>query len=55
MILIHESGAQEDQFDGKKEGKKSRGTIPLKVFKSCWKLYGEICKKLSAPVAYENP
>ncbi len=29
MILIHESGAQEDQFDGKKEGQKSRGTIPL--------------------------
>ncbi len=29
MILTHESGAQEDQFDGKKEGQKSRGTIPL--------------------------
>ncbi len=29
MILTHESGAQEDQFDEKKEGKKSRGTIPL--------------------------
>jgi hypothetical protein len=31
MILIHESGAQGDQFDGKKEGQKSRGTIPLKA------------------------
>jgi hypothetical protein len=30
MILTHESGAQEDQFDGKKEGQKSRGTIPLR-------------------------
>ena len=29
MILTHESEAQEDQFDGKKEGQKSRGTIPL--------------------------
>jgi hypothetical protein len=30
MIFIHESGAQEDQFDGKKNGgKKSRDTIPL--------------------------
>ncbi len=29
MSLTHESGAQEDQFDGKKEGQKSRGTIPL--------------------------
>jgi hypothetical protein len=29
MILTHESGAQEDQFDEKKEGQKSRGTIPL--------------------------
>jgi hypothetical protein len=29
MILTNESGAQEDQFDGKKEGQKSRGTIPL--------------------------
>jgi hypothetical protein len=32
MILTHESGAQEDQFDGKKEGQKSRGTIPLILF-----------------------
>ncbi len=31
MILTHESGAQEDQFDGKKS-QKSRGTIPLKKF-----------------------
>ncbi len=30
MILTHESGAQEDQFDEKKEGPKSRETIPLK-------------------------
>ncbi len=30
MILTHESGALEDQFDGKKEGQKSRGTIPLR-------------------------
>ncbi len=30
MILTHESGAQEDQFDGKKEGQKTRGTIPLR-------------------------
>jgi hypothetical protein len=29
MILALESGAQEDQFDGKKEGQKSCGTIPL--------------------------
>ncbi len=29
MIWTHESGAQGDQFDGKKEGQKSRGTIPL--------------------------
>jgi hypothetical protein len=29
MILTHELGAQKDQFDGKKEGQKSRGTIPL--------------------------
>jgi hypothetical protein len=29
MILTHESGAQEDQFDGKKVGQKSRGTISL--------------------------
>jgi hypothetical protein len=32
MILTHESGAQEDQFDGKKEGQKSRGTIFLNGF-----------------------
>jgi hypothetical protein len=32
MILTHESGSQEDQFDEKKNGgKKSRGTIPLSV------------------------
>jgi hypothetical protein len=32
MILIHESGAQQDQFDGKKkEGQTSRGTIPLNL------------------------
>ncbi len=31
MILTHESGAQEDQFDGKEEGQKSRGTIPLRI------------------------
>jgi hypothetical protein len=31
MILTHESGAQEDQFDGKKEGQKSRCTIPLSL------------------------
>jgi hypothetical protein len=29
MILTHESGSHEDQFDGKK-GQKSRGTIPLR-------------------------
>jgi hypothetical protein len=29
MILTHESGSQEDQFDGKKEGQNSRCTIPL--------------------------
>jgi hypothetical protein len=29
MILTHESGSQEDQFDEKNGGKKSRGTIPL--------------------------
>ncbi len=33
MILTHESGAQEDQFDGKKEGQKSRGTIPLSYWR----------------------
>jgi hypothetical protein len=31
MILTHESVAQEDQFDGKKEGQNSRGTIPLSI------------------------
>ncbi len=30
MILTYESGSQEDQFDKKNGGKKSRGTIPLK-------------------------
>jgi hypothetical protein len=35
MILTHESGFQEDQFDGKKNGgKKSRDTIPLRDPKS---------------------
>jgi hypothetical protein len=29
MIITHESGSQEDQFDEKNVGKKSRGTIPL--------------------------
>jgi hypothetical protein len=29
MILTHESGSQEDQFDEKNGGKKSRETIPL--------------------------
>ncbi len=29
MILTHESGSQEDQFDGKKD-QKSRGTVPFK-------------------------
>ncbi len=29
MILTHESGFQEDQFDEKNGGKKSRETIPL--------------------------
>ncbi len=29
MILTHESGSQEDQFDEKNKGKKSRETIPL--------------------------
>ncbi len=29
MILTHESGAQEDQFDEKNGGQKSRDTIPL--------------------------
>ncbi len=31
MILTYESGAQENHFDGKKEGQKSRGTIPLRI------------------------
>jgi hypothetical protein len=31
MILTHESGSQEDQFDEKNGGKKSRGTIPLNL------------------------
>ncbi len=30
MILTHESGSQEDQFDGKKWRQKSRDTIPLR-------------------------
>ncbi len=30
MILTHESGAQEDQFDEKNGGQKSCDTIPLK-------------------------
>jgi hypothetical protein len=30
MILTHESGAQEDQFDEKKWKQKSRDTIPLR-------------------------
>ncbi len=29
MILTHESGSQEDQFDEKNGGQKSRDTIPL--------------------------
>ncbi len=29
MILTHEAGSQEDQFDEKNGGKKSRYTIPL--------------------------
>jgi hypothetical protein len=29
MILTHESGSQEDQFDEKNRGKKSRDTIPF--------------------------
>jgi hypothetical protein len=29
IILTHESGSQEDQFDEKNGGKKSRDTIPL--------------------------
>jgi hypothetical protein len=32
MSLTHESGAQEDQFDEKNGGQKSRGTIPLRDF-----------------------
>jgi hypothetical protein len=32
MILPHESGSQEDQFDEKNGGKKSRDTIPLSGF-----------------------
>ncbi len=31
MILNHESGSQEDQLDGKKEGQKSRGPISLSL------------------------
>jgi hypothetical protein len=31
MILTHESRAQEDQFDEKNGGQKSRDTIPLKL------------------------
>ncbi len=31
MILTHESGSQEDQFDEKNGGKKSRETIPLRL------------------------
>jgi hypothetical protein len=31
MILTHESESQEDQFDGKNEGQKSRDTIPLNL------------------------
>jgi hypothetical protein len=40
MISTHESGAQEDQFDGKKEGQKSRGTIPLTSYwkDSCYRI-----------------
>ncbi len=29
MILTHESGSEEDQFDEKNGGRKSRDTIPL--------------------------
>jgi hypothetical protein len=32
MILTHESGSQEDQFDEKNGDKKSRDTIPLKEY-----------------------
>ncbi len=31
MILTHESEAQEDQFDEKNGGQKSRDTIPLNL------------------------
>jgi hypothetical protein len=29
MMLTHESGSKEDQFDEKNGGQKSHGTIPL--------------------------
>jgi hypothetical protein len=41
MILTHEPGAQEDQFDEKK-GQKSRGTIPLKIVREL-----QVCSKLA--------
>jgi hypothetical protein len=33
MNLTHESGSQEDQFDEKNGGQKSRDTIPLKKWR----------------------
>jgi hypothetical protein len=35
MILTHESGAQEDQFDEKNGVQKSRDTIPLNKISNC--------------------
>jgi hypothetical protein len=41
MISTHESGSQEDQFDEKKGGKKSRETIPLNKFTTTKMRYDE--------------
>ncbi len=48
MILTHESGSQEDQFDEKNGGQKSRDTIPLNAdFFSSSNLKESYCFALS--------
>ncbi len=39
MILTHESGSQEDQFDEKNGGKKSCETIPLTLIRMAGGIY----------------
>ncbi len=45
MILTHESGSQEDQFDGKKKGQKSCGTVPLREYVKRFSTSGLLIKR----------